>query len=293
MDIKTIQLEKCEGLQKDDFVTKTIELFGAVDLTVDKKEDIKNNINNLKGQGFAPLSNSSGILVIGLNPAGDSNSSEMEDLTKNPNFFPLYYIDPEKIDDKKLLYNRSWKYFSGIQKVMDRIVNKAKWDWCNLDWEDVKQKLSNDDWKKGDIEQIKSYYDDYKNAGNTIYVADLFYLHETSSSQFIDWIKECRIDKKKLNDYIKNMLKYHIATLCENGIKLKFIYVNNSKASEMICTALKIKGEPSVVLLDYNGCTIPLFFGCMLTGQHAMDRFSRSRLVNEIKEVCSSKGISL
>lgn len=62
-------------------------------------------------------------------------------------------------------------------------------------------------------------------------------------------------------------------------MKIKFIYINNSKVAKWLC-GKKIK---SSIILDGN----KVFFNRMLSG--GCDDFSKKRLENEIKEYLSKK----
>lgn len=82
------------------------------------------------------------------------------------------------------------------------------------------------------------------------------------------------------------MVNCHIDVILENKKTLKFIYVNNAKASKDIAKALtgKENVNDSYIKYEYKNEKIKIFLGGMLSGQHAMDIYSRNRLENEIKK---------
>lgn len=104
----------------------------------------------------------------------------------------------------------------------------------------------------------------------------MFYFHETNSND-LPFKRDI-----SLSGYCKEMLNLHIDTLEKNGMKIKFIYVNNSKVSKWLCGDT-IKS--STVWNDTNGTKV--FFNRMLSG--GADVFSINRLANEIKAYIAEK----
>ena len=107
----------------------------------------------------------------------------------------------------------------------------------------------------------------------------MFYFHETNSND-LPFKRDI-----SFSDYCKDMLNLHIDTLKKNNIKIKFIYINNSKVSKWLCDDII---ESSIVWDDTNGTKI--FFNRMLSG--GADVFSINRLANEIKDYLAKNNSS-
>ena len=240
------------------------------------------------------------ILVLGINPAGDENSAEYDQ-----NY--LYYIPTITAKKgEKRFYN---KYFKPIYDLFDEVTKqKIKWDWCNLeDIENIKKEIDSEDLKK-----IEKFYKESNKKEFTILSGDLFYYHETSQEKFKKLLKKGineNLDekgekqneknrKKFLYPQIKEILNIHIKKILDEG-DLKLIYINNAYASDLIYES--IREEPvkeseklptkKVYKFEYknNVYLIPILFGGMLSGQRAMDKYSKARLKKEIKEILEKK----
>ena len=230
-----------------------------------KALDISEDNPQLAVRGFEyelPESNKECILVIGLNPAGDENTAQYEKEARTY----LYSLNTE-VKDTPYVYNN---YYKPIYNLINETCKKdAKWHWCNKDYDVLKEELNNSELKK-DIDDILEEYKNHEVRKYTIFVGDMFYFHETNSNN-LPFKKDI-----SFSDYCKNMLKLHIDTLEKNGMKIKFIYVNNSKVSKWLCGDT-IKS--STVWDETNGTKV--FFNRMLSG--GCDVFSIKRLENEIK----------
>lgn len=233
-----------------------------------KALDISEDDPRLAIRGFEyelPESNKECILVIGLNPAGDEKTAQYEKEARTY----LYSLNT-KVNDTPYVYN---DYYKPIYNLMNEIYkDDAKWHWCNKDSEVLKEELNNSELKK-DIDDILEEYNDHKDRKYTIFIGDMFYFHKTNSNS-LPFKKDI-----SFSDYCKEMLKLHIGTLEKNDMKIKFIYVNNSKVSKWLC-GKKIKS--SIIL---NGTKV--FFNRMLSG--GCDDFSKERLANEIKDYLSKE----
>ena len=208
-----------------------------------------------------------GFLVLGINPAGDKNNAIFE---KQEKYFYLNYIDGFK--NKK--YTNSG-YFKTIYDLASRIFdNNAKWDWCNLSPEELDYYINTNNFNPAEKKAIREHYTSHKDRAVTIYIGDLFYIHETSQKRTLQWIK-----MKEISDYVKSCLDEHISLINQTGIKELIIYVNNAKASNLISNAINNGNCNS--MMTYKNCKI--FFGSMISGGRAMDKFSRERLIYEIK----------
>lgn len=231
-----------------------------------KALDISEDNPRLAVRGFEyelPESNKECILVIGLNPAGDENTAQYEKEARTY----LYSLNT-KVNDTPYVYNN---YYKPIYNLMNEIYeNDAKWHWYNKNYEDLEEELNNSELKEI-ASDILQEYKEHEDRKYTIFVGDMFYFHETNSNDL-----PFKSDIS-LSGYCKDMLNLHIDTLEKNGMKIKFIYVNNSKVSKWLCGDT-IKS--STVWNDTNRTKV--FFNRMLSG--GCDDFSKKRLENEIKD---------
>lgn len=234
-------------------------------------ENKQNKAKTLVGKVFDPVAKpkDDGILIFGMNPAGDDTTAKAE---QNPNYFYLNYIIDSPTGKIKEITNNT--YFKPIYNSLSKITNyNVKWDWCNLNWQDIEINLKNDRFTQNEIQQVQDFYDKHKKKKYTIYIGDAWYIHMTKQSDFVKWI-----DDNKRSIHIKEMLDLHIDEISKYS-ELKAIYVNNATLSHWVSEAFNINPLLSV----YRYKNIPILFGCMLSGQRAMDDFSKIRLENEIK----------
>ena len=259
-----------------------------------------NECKNKKNKYINECKKNKYILVLGINPAGDENSAEYDQ-----NY--LYYIPTITAKKgEKRFYN---KYFKPIYDLFDEATEqKIKWDWCNLeDIENIKNEIDGQNFGK-----IEKFYKESNKKEFTILSGDLFYYHETSQEKFKKLLKKGineNLDekgekqneknrKKFLYPQIKEILNIHIKKILDEG-DLKLIYINNAYASDLIYES--ILEEPvkeseklptkKVYKFEYknNVYSIPILFGGMLSGQRAMDKYSKARLKKEIKEILEKK----
>lgn len=253
-------------------------------------ENDKGNYNRIDKNGFkineCKNNNNKYILVLGINPAGDENSAEYEQ-----NY--LYYIPT--ITAKKgetRFYN---KYFKPIYDLFDEVTEqKIKWDWCNL------ENIENIDSQNS--KKIEDFYKESNEKEFTILSGDLFYYHETSQEEFKKLLRKGlngNLDKrgekqneknrkKFLYPQIKEILDIHIKKILDEG-DLKLIYINNAYASDLIYESIReepvkeSEKSPTKKIYEYKNEKISILFGGMLSGQRAMDKYSKARLKEEIK----------
>ena len=244
-------------------------------------ENKQNKAKTLVGKVFDPVAKpkDNGILIFGMNPAGDAKTAKAE---QNPNYFYLnYIIDSPKGKIKETTNNT---YFKPIYNSLSKITNyNIKWDWCNLNWQDIEINLKNNRFTQNEIQQVKDFYNIHKKKEYTIYIGDAWYIHMTKQPDF-----EQLIDESKKNQHIKDMLDLHIDEISKYS-ELKAIYVNNGKLSHWISDIFNI--NPFVSVCRYKN--IPILFGSMLSGQRAMDAFSKIRLENEFKDILNIKGAKM
>ena len=150
-------------------------------------------------------------------------------------------------------------------------MEKVNWPWCNMKWDDIENSISSEIPKK--VKFVKKYYDQAQ-GGTTIYIGDMFYYHETNSTKLLTK------DQFDYKTYCEEMLQMHIEKLQGMGKNIRYVYINNARVSHWLAddgdTYITVKG-------------IPIFLGSMLSGQRAMDGFSKTRLVDEIKSVINSR----
>lgn len=232
------------------FIKKTLEAL-----------DINKKNNRLGFRGFEydkSKTEESCVLVLGLNPAGDSTDAKNEEEDRT------YLYSLRENIKSPYVYN---KYYRPIYDLMNEVFDdNVKWHWCNKDWSTLANEIKN----SGDniyLENIEKEYRDHADKAVTIYVGDMFYFHETNS-------KELPIKNGyDVSTYCKEMLGLHVNALKNDKKSIKMIYINNSQVSQWLC------GD-SIKTVDYF-CDIPVFFGRMLSG--GIDPFSQQRLVNEIR----------
>lgn len=212
------------------------------------------------------------VLVLGMNPAGDEQTAENE--KGKPHF---KYIPDCKMKDCEHLYYPS--FFKPIYDVFDQVTDSnVKWDWCNE--QDIGSLINGIGIDEKYVDEINKYYEDNKNKECTLYFGDFFYYHETSQSEFVK-----KIPQKDRQEYLLNMLKMFICEIEENGNNdLKLIYIDNALASKLLFEAInRSKDFSSSCEFEFNRKKYKIFFGSMLSGQRAMDVFSRDRLIKEMQ----------
>lgn len=207
------------------------------------------------------------ILFIGLNPAGSVEDAERE--SSNLIHFYLYSVESKIRKSSKWFYN---EYFGQLYNFANKITNNdCKWPWCNLDIKTITDEIDNNQELDVFKQDILEQYNSSKNRRYTLYVGDMFYYHETNSHAipFKNW------DDNEYYDYCVSMLIEHINILKRHKKNIKFIYINSAKVSHWLCNGKTCTSS------EYEG--IMTFYGGMLSGQRAMDLFSKERLINEIK----------
>lgn len=106
---------------------------------------------------------------------------------------------------------------------------------------------------------------------------DLFLMRETNQKLALKAVGHSE-SNGSLNDFGTAQVE-----LCVDAIRLlkaKIVVVANATASTILLRALS-KSKSSVTRLDDRG--IPIYFTGMLSGQRALDRFSKQRLIDQIR----------
>ena len=103
--------------------------------------------------------------------------------------------------------------------------------------------------------------------------------------EFVQFIEheENKEFREKLDEATKNLI---------DGIMPDIIVIANAKASELMQKIFFGKSEPEKIKLKgetkrtykFNGKKTVMIFSSMLSGQRALDTYSRSRLAREISE---------
>ncbi len=209
------------------------------------------------------------VLIMGINPAGNLRDAERE---KEDRIYFYSLPDYCKQDsDDRWLHN---KYFRPLHTFVESVVGceaGVKWPWCNLSLDVIKTEIKKYVDLKPYSESLIKYYEKHSENKYTIFIGDMFYYHETKQNELplksdYDYVEHCHL-----------MLEWHINALLKHNKKIAFVYVNNAKVSNW----LRPDKEDDRTIITVKD--VPVFLGGMLSGQRAMDSFSRSRLVNEIK----------
>ena len=121
----------------------------------------------------------------------------------------------------------------------------------------------------------------------------MFLLRETSQKNLKAHICEKKCDEIHpiLNDFGTRQFDLLLEEI--QMIKPKIILVANALASrifkEKLSSSLSWKEEKGTYMLNLNDLTCPIFFSGMLSGQRAMDVFSRERLSWHMEKVVKDK----
>lgn len=106
---------------------------------------------------------------------------------------------------------------------------------------------------------------------------DLFLNRETEQGKFLKII-----EYNESNNYFNEfgLEQLNLFKKAFNKLKPKIVVVNNATASVIISQLFTGEGVTKTCIKYQN---VTIFLGGMLSGQRAMDRFSKLRLINEIK----------
>ncbi len=235
---------------------------------IEKTKNVLSNYNKACfAGGFSVIGEQSQdcVLIMGMNPAGNDETEG-----KEKDKLQLYYVPVDiELPENCIQYP---KYFKPIYEFVSHIYGEenVKWDWCNYSFDNKFDGATN---------EFREYFNTKKQATKTILIADMFYYHETSQSEFLNLINKEVFDK----DYLEKMLDAHINAVKEKEMNIDFIYINNATLSNMMLEKMKLLNENiKDTSVEYKGYKI--FFGGMLSGQRRIDNYSRIRLENEIKD---------
>jgi len=188
------------------------------------------------------------MLIIGMNP-----SFRVGEITKQ-----IATIESLKKYTIDQLFN--WSDGELIEERLDHLV----------EWESHVLRTDNQYYKK--------IYEFVENCGFTRWAhIDLFLMRETNQKLALN-VVGYNDSNGSLNDFGRAQVE-----LCLDSIRLskaKMVVVVNAAASAILLRAIS-KSSHSVTSIDYMG--MPIYFAGMLSGQRSLDRFSKQRLIDEIK----------
>ena len=112
---------------------------------------------------------------------------------------------------------------------------------------------------------------------------DLYPVRHTNQKEFVKFLEDNDDFRKKLDEATKNLI---------DGIMPEIIVIANAKASELMQKIFFGKSEAKKIILQgetkrtyrLNGKKTDMIFSSMLSGQRALDTYSRSRLAREISQ---------
>lgn len=117
---------------------------------------------------------------------------------------------------------------------------------------------------------------------------DLYPVRHTNQKEFVKFLKDNPGFCKELDKVTKDLI---------DGIMPEIIVIANAKASELMqkiffgeseAEKIKLKGKTKCPY-KFNGKKTDMIFSSMLSGQRALDTYSRSRLAKEIIETWESR----
>ena len=257
------------------------------------------------------IENSWNILNLGINP-GDTQKKRQN---TNSNYekvdvkMDLYSFDLdkdmyEKIDPILRNYGIKekyiWsKYYNPNFEIFKCI--EAKYPWVALnrnDFEDEirmildaqikclpqkEKKLQKN--KEKDIKLFMEMYDKEREEFNKntplVFFNDLFWIADSNQNELLSILNQ---NKEKMQKIAKKMINLYI-----EKYKIGLIVVANAKASEYVKLAVEDNDENgSVFIYKYGKKEIPIIYSGYLA---YIDRFSKTRLKKEIKEIYEEKNI--
>jgi hypothetical protein len=112
---------------------------------------------------------------------------------------------------------------------------------------------------------------------------DVFLVRETNQNIFLEQI-EYNKKNHHINEFGLEQIQLFKGSL--DKINPKIIVINNATTSFFVSRFLLNKYDVSTSVIYKNK---PIFFSGMLSGQRSLDRFSRARLINEIKYFSNTK----
>jgi len=240
-----------------------------------------------------------GGLIIGLNPAGKKEDAVRDEATGG--LFLNYYDSFDSIKNGQLIAKKQntnasevliYKaYFKPILAIIeDAVDDTCAWEWCNYDFDEIEEKIRRikEDVNDETIKCIKACHNERSTAKYQIIVRDLVYYHQTSK------FAKLLLPPKNATaiEVVKDLIDAYIDEFPDKS-RLKFIYVHSATASHYVKEALLPQGDE---LKEFGGLLykkevyeIPVLLGGALSGQAAIDIYSRERLKTAMKELVQNK----
>lgn len=131
--------------------------------------------------------------------------------------------------------------------------------------------------KKEELEIYNKVKDLEPKTGKYILYAELFYYRHSNQKEIVNLIEKEKELKEKIIKFLESQINYY---------KPKNIIITNAWVSNFFLNNI-CENKELTSFKKYKN--INIFFGSMLTGQRAMDLFSKKRLQNEIKMKCNLK----
>ena len=139
------------------------------------------------------------------------------------------------------------------------------------------------------LKAIEFFENEVKNPKSVVPIFhDLYPVRHTNQKEFVKFLKDNVDFRKKLDKATKNLI---------DGIMPDIIVIANAKASELMqkiffgeseLEKIKLKGETKRTY-RLNGKKTDMIFSSMLSGQRALDTYSRTRLAREISTTWKSQ----
>jgi hypothetical protein len=216
------------------------------------------------------------ILVLGLNPSGEDDPLLGRSV---PNLFSYIPQNPsitkessgnEQKDLQKFCYSPYFKTFIECFQLLNPNYNPL---WYNRVILNNIYQSNSEHLTKELIEYLTNYStQDY---GNYVVFADMIQYSKTNSKSIVEHLDKPNV-KIMINSYIELMF---------NFIQPKLVLSANASVSHYLVNNFN-EGKLNTHFSMFN---TEVFLGSMLTGQRAMDVFSRQRLFKEIQDFLNKK----
>lgn len=173
--------------------------------------------------------------------------------------------------------------YQAILKERNYIAPEAFLSWSNYG------KYTIEEYRDVEKQVRKSYHRFFgvfevisKNVGLKWEHVDLFFYRETEQNRFKSKVYDSKT--KNLTTFGRGQLD--LSKQLINAVKPKVVVVANKFASDIFREELDLKWdeERGYYLTFLNNENVPIFLASMLSGQRAMDLYSRERLVWHIKK---------
>jgi len=217
------------------------------------------------------------ILVLGLNPSGGDDNPNQRSLPNLLTYVPQIhetikdFPDEVKSNAELLAYKPYFKTFFQSFQGLKTPYNPV---WYNKEilneiFKEYSMPMFNDDLKK-----YLTHFSQYDNQ-NYVVFADLIQFQRTNSKDVIQHLLDKSLTPL-INCYVETLIGF---------IKPKLVLVANAAVSHYLVDHF----HEGKLTSQFDFCDTRIFLGSMLTGQRAMDIYSRHRLFNEIQKFLQDK----